>query len=276
MLRHAGPDDRPTLIALALAEDAAWSGASPVSEAEAGDLIDAYPLGVLVEDAGQVVGYAAVDAGGGTLLAIDPAVGAGPVLAELVPWLEVRGGREVASYARDAQRRAWLQAQGFAEQRAVFDLHRALEPPLPPATLTVAVDPYRPGVDDEAVHALIIVDADWASVPGHTARPLDAWRSLFGPEHRGWVARRDGRPIGWVIGRVFDDGRGWIQQLAVARDARGNGLGRGLLLHALADLQAAGATSFALGVQGENASAIALYRDIGFTVEREWRAYARA
>ena len=92
---------------------------------------------------------------------------------------------------------------------------------------------------------------------------------------RGWVARRDGRPVGWVAGRVFEDGRGWIEQLAVARSARGLGLGRALLLHSLAELRTRGATSLALGVQAENEHAIGLYRDVGFEVEREFRVYSK-
>ncbi len=134
---------------------------------------------------------------------------------------------------------------------------------------------YRPGADDLAVHALIYVDAAWAEVPGHTALAPAAWRSLLTPEYRGWVARRDERPVGWVAGRVFPDGRGWVEQLAVARAERGRGLGRALLLHALADLRSRGATSYALGVQAENEHAIGLYRDVGFEPEREWRVYAR-
>ena len=98
---------------------------------------------------------------------------------------------------------------------------------------------------------------------------------MISPQYRGWIARRDGRPAGWVAGRVYADGRGWIQQIAVARSARGAGLGRALLLHALAELRAGGATSFGLGVQAANAAAIGLYRDIGFTVTREWRIFVR-
>jgi ribosomal protein S18 acetylase RimI-like enzyme len=74
---------------------------------------------------------------------------------------------------------------------------------------------------------------------------------------------------------VFTDGRGWIQQLAVARPARGAGLGRALLLHSLAELCSQGATTLAIGVQAENEHAIGLYRDVGFEVTREWRVYAR-
>ena len=112
-------------------------------------------------------------------------------------------------------------------------------------------------------------------MPGHSERSLEAWRSSLTPEYRGWIARREGRAVGWVAGRVFSDGRGWVEQLAVARSARGAGLGRALLLHSLAELHERGATSLALGVQGENENAIGLYRDVGFDVEREWRVYSR-
>jgi ribosomal protein S18 acetylase RimI-like enzyme len=156
-------------------------------------------------------------------------------------------------------------------------LQRGTDQPLAPTVWPngVAIARYRPGEDDEAVHALIYVDAAWAEVPGHTQRSLEAWRSTLTPDDRGWVARRDGRPIGWVAGRVFSDGRGWVEQLAVARPARGLGLGRALLLHALAELHQRGATTLALGVQGENENAIGLYRAVGFEVEREWRVYSR-
>jgi ribosomal protein S18 acetylase RimI-like enzyme len=137
------------------------------------------------------------------------------------------------------------------------------------------VAPCRRGEDDDAVHALIYVDAAWGAVPGHTRLSLEAWRSMLTPDYRGWVAHRDGRPVGWVVGRVFSDGRGWIQQIAVARAARGIGLGRALLLHSLAELRSRGATSLALGVQAENENAIGLYWDVGFEIAREWRVYAR-
>jgi GNAT superfamily N-acetyltransferase len=38
------------------------------------------------------------------------------------------------------------------------------------------------------------------------------------------------RPVGVATGQVFSDGTCWIQQLAVARAARGQGLARALLL----------------------------------------------
>lgn len=71
--------------------------------------------------------------------------------------------------------------------------------------------------DDAAVHALIYVDAAWASVPGHLYRD------------------------------------------------------RELLLHGLADLEAAGATGLALDAVAANDAALRLYRSVGLAVRRERR-----
>jgi len=278
VLRPATPADRRDLIALALAQDAAWSGAPAVSEEEAGEFVDAHRAGVIFERDGRVAGYAAVGEDSGSILLLDPGEDPAPALEVLVAWLGERGSHEVDTYAADTPRIAWLEAHGFAHRGSAFDLQRGIDPPLPPAVwpATTAVARYRPGEDDEAVHALIYVDAAWGEVPGHTERSLEGWRSRLTPEARGWIARRDGRPVGWVVGRVFGDGRGWVGQIAVARYARRRGLGRALLLHSLADLGAGGATSFALGVQAANEHALGLYRDVGFEIEREYRFYARA
>jgi ribosomal protein S18 acetylase RimI-like enzyme len=278
MLHPSTPADRSDLVALALAEDAAWSDAPEVSAEEAGEFIDHHSgLGVVFKRDGRVAGYAAVGEGGRTILLVDPDEDPGPALDALVAWLGDHGHHEIDTYANDARRIAWLEAHGFTHRRSSFDLHRGINPPLARAVwpTAVVIARYRPGVDDDAVHALIYVDAAWGEVPGHTTLALEAWRSMLTPDYRGWVARRYGQPVGWVVGRVFSDGRGWIGQLAVARSARGLGLGRALLLHSLAELRSRGATSLALGVQAENEHAIGLYRDVGLEIEREWRVYAR-
>jgi ribosomal protein S18 acetylase RimI-like enzyme len=277
MIRRATPADRPALVALALAEDAAWSGAAAVSAEEVGEFIDSCEPGAIFERDGAVAGYAATGEGGQTILLVDPGGDPEPALEALVAWLGERGHHELDSYGRDARRIAWLEANGFTHRRSSFDLQRGADPPLAAAIWPSGIEiaRYRPGEDDEAVHGLIYVDAAWAEVPGHRQRSPEAWRSMLTPEHRGWVARRDGRPVGWVAGRMFGDGRGLVEQLAVARSARGRGLGRALLLRSLAELRERGAASFALGVQGENESAVGLYRGVGFEVEREWHVYAR-
>lgn len=277
MLRPATPTDRPDVIALALAEDAAWSDAPAVSADEVGEFVDSRASGAIFERDGRAAGYAAGGEGGETILLVDPADDPAPALEALIGWLGERGYDRVDGYARDTRRIAWLEANGFTHRGSFFDLHRGTDPPPPAAVWPdgVAVVRHRPGDDDVAVHALIYVDAAWDEVPGHAPRSLDLWRSTITPEYRCWVARHDERPVGWVAGRVFDDGRGWVDQLAVARSARGIGLGRALLLHSLADLCSLGATTLATGVQGANETAIRLYRDVGFEVDREWRSYTR-
>ena len=275
MLRPATPADRSDLIALARAEDSASSGEPAVSAEEASEWVDFYDHGVIFERDGRVAGYAAVGAGGETILLADPGEPV-PALEALTPWLGERGHHEVDTYAGDVQRIAWLEARAFTHKRSFFELKRGIDRPLAPPfwPTEVTIARYRPGEDDDAVYALVYTDAAWGQVPGHTHQPLSAWRSMLTPDYRGWIARRDGHPVGWVVGRVFPDGRGWIQQVAVARSARGLGLGRALLLHSLAELRSLGATSLALGVQAANENAIDLYRDIGFQVAREWRVYA--
>jgi ribosomal protein S18 acetylase RimI-like enzyme len=273
-LRPATPADRPVAIALGLAEDAAWSGAEPVSEEEAGEFVDSYEPGVVFELDGRATGYAGTREGGGSLLLADPAH-ALPALEALVAWLGERGHRRIESNERDTERIAWLEAHGFRHLYSAFDLNRDVDPPPPAAEWPEGVElaRYDPAADAEAAHALIYVDAAWAEVPGHVDRSLEKWQAGMAGYHA-WVARRDGRPVGIVAARVFEDGRGWVEQLAVARTARGQGLGRALLLHSLDELAGLGATSLALGVQGANETAIRLYRGVGFRVDRAWRSYA--
>ena len=223
-----------------------------------------------------MAGYAAAGEGGRTIVVVDPGDGAESALEALVAWLGERGHHELDSYGRESRRIAWLESNGFTHRRSFFDLQGGIETSLAPAVWPtgVAIARYRHGEEDEAVHALIHVEAAWAEVPGHTQRSLEAWRSTLTPEYSGWVARRGGRPVGWVAGRVFERRARRVEQLAVARCAHALGLGRALLLHSLAELHKRAATSLALGVQGENG--FGLYRDVGFEVEREWRVSSRA
>ncbi|MBJ7330399.1 MAG: GNAT family N-acetyltransferase [Solirubrobacteraceae bacterium] len=276
MLRPATAADRADLVALVIAEDAAWSSGPTPSAEEAAEYVDQCAPGMVFERDGRVAGYAAVGEGGDAILLADPDVDPGPALEPLVAWLREQGQDELDTYAADEKRIAWFEAHGFAHRRSVFDLHRGVAPSLPPPAWPdgISLAPYRAGTDDAGAYDLIYVDAAWDEVPGHNHRPLDAWLAMFTPEYDGWIARRGEQPVGWISGRLFEDRRGWIQQLAVARSERGRGLGRALLLHALGALCEQGATSLALGVQGENDGAVRLYRDVGFAVTCEWRVYA--
>ena len=279
-LRSATDGDRDAVFALGVAEESAWFGAAEVSAEEVGEWIrdeGGMAPGVLaVDDAGRVRGFASPGRHEAVFLA-EPAC-TDAVAEELLPWLlERRGVVELMAFAGDAARVAAFERHGLHHLRSSFSLARAdAAGPLPAAAFPegVEVARYRLGEADETVHRLIYVDAAWASVAGHAERDLEGWREIVRRGRSTFLARRDGRPVGWVAGRLLDNGRGWVDTLAVATSERRRGVGRALLLHALADLQRAGARGLGLGVEAENESALGLYRSVGLAVEREWQIYA--
>jgi ribosomal-protein-alanine N-acetyltransferase len=86
-------------------------------------------------------------------------------------------------------------------------------------------------------------------------------------------AATDEGPVvaGYVVADLtpnFGRDIGHVKDLAVREEFRGAGLGRLLLRHALASLEARGATVTRLEVRASNDAAIALYRDHGFEHRR--------
>ena len=95
-------------------------------------------------------------------------------------------------------------------------------------------------------------------------------RSLARPGVALYLARLDGEAAGGVRTAV-QDGEGWITALGVTPACRGRGLGRRLLLGAVAALRAAGAWPILLEVATDNPAALGLYHACGF---RQISAYA--
>jgi ribosomal protein S18 acetylase RimI-like enzyme len=281
-IRSVADGDRDAIFALGVAEEVAWFGQAEISAEEIGEWIEeegGVASGVVaVDDAGTVRGFAAPGRHQAVFLA-DP-TRTSLLGDELLPWLRER--REVVrlmTFAGDVARVAAFERHGLRHLRSSFSMVRADSVgPVPVAAFPegVAVAPYTFGDDDQAVHRLIYVDAAWASVPGHAGRDFDQWLAMARRCRSGFLARRDGRPVGWVAGRVLASGRGSVDTLAVAMSERHRGLGRALLLHAFADLQLAGTRELTLGVEAENAAALGLYRSVGLEVEHEWRIYATA
>lgn len=282
MLRAATDEDRAAVLALGVAEETAWFGAAEVSAEEVGEWVDeegGLAAGVVTLGPGaEVLGFVSPGRFGTVLLA-DP-THTDATMDDLIPWLlGRRADAKVLTFAGDAARVAALERHGLRHERSTFTLARpAAAGPLPDAAFPDGVDvaPYRLGEDDEAVHRLIYRDAEWAAVPGHTERDFERWRELAATNTALILARRDGRPAGWVTGRVLDSGRGYVPTLAVATADRGRGLGRALLVRACAELQRSGAEGLTLDVEASNETALGLYRSVGFDVEREWRILARA
>ncbi len=89
----------------------------------------------------------------------------------------------------------------------------------------------------------------------------------FCPQATWLVAGRDGC-VGTVQGVRDDDGLGAIQNLGVLPEYRGQGVGRALLLQALAGFRSAGVVRAFLEVTADNAGAVRMYRTLGFRCTR--------
>jgi mycothiol synthase len=289
MLRHPTPDDADAVLAVIVARDVAdlgrpdytledlhadWTlpGVDPASDAW------------VVQEGERLVGYAFLDDRGAALISVAPDAegrGIGTALREAAEQRAVeRGEALVRQYIPVANEpaRALLLDAGYWPVHHYFRMRIGLAG-APPAPDSVGVRPFDPERDDEAVH--LLVQEAFAQIEGNVAQTLDSWRAAK-IARRGWdpalwlLAEDDDGLVGVVLCERWEGGIGYVDSLAVAERARGQGLGRALLLHAMADLRDRGATSLALGVQGANESAVGLYRDVGFEVEREWRSYARA
>jgi ribosomal protein S18 acetylase RimI-like enzyme len=153
--------------------------------------------------------------------------------------------------------------------------------PFPAAPEGVELEPFDSATDWEEWHS--IFNASFADHWGHERRSLEDFRAavetMDEPELDRWrFARVDGRRAGvcQASGRYSDRGGGWILNLGVLREARGRGVGRYLLEHALAAYAADGRTWAGLGVDTENVSgALRLYESVGMTPALQIDAYER-
>jgi ribosomal protein S18 acetylase RimI-like enzyme len=282
--RPASPEDLPAATELARRADTAWFGAPERDQDEIGEYFEQvadFETGSrMFFDGGRLVAVALrndTDAWFET----DPDQEVTRRVSDaLIGWYAGFDKPKMEALDRNFAMRSALEAHGWRHQRSSFELMREVTD-----GWTLDVPSYPPGVevrdfsrdDAEAMYHLIYVDAGWADVPGHPHREFEGWRSLFitestAPEQQ-VLAWRGDRLVGVSIGRIFSDGMGWIAQLAVARNERGNGLGRALLLDALRLRRDGGATMLGLQVQADNRNALNLYLDAGLHIDREWMEY---
>ena len=286
-LRAPTEGDVPAISQVVDAQDTAWWG-EPDGDIDdvrheldrverAMGSLEAGARVALVE--GRLVGVALAVGHGHTSVAVDPNVAeVSATRLALIRWLAAFDHVEIESPATDGDRLSELASVGFVPYRSSFELERPgdVELPRPRWPDGIVPVPFRLGIDDEELYAMIY--SFWTDVVGHTARPIDEWRSaiLAGP----WfdadlivIARSDdgdGPIVGCSLGRTFTGDVGWVSQLGVARSARGLGLGRAILIEACRRLNRLHPRIIGLGVEAENANALGLYRSVGFEVSREW------
>jgi mycothiol synthase len=234
----------------------------------------------IAEDGGGPVGYALLDDRGAVLVTVPPAHegrGVGKLLREAAETRAARRGEAlIRQYVPKVNERArvHLLDAGYWPAYSYFRMRMELaQAAAPPEELVVR--PFSRGPDDAPVHAL--VEEAMAGVPGNEPRSLESWQAAKvdkeGWDPNLWLLHEDADGLaGVVLCERWEEGIGYVDYLAVAARARGQGLGRGLLLHGLAALRDAGLGVAELSVQGENASATALYESVGmrpaWTIER--------
>jgi mycothiol synthase len=284
-LRAPEQSDAPAVLDLIIARDIADLGKPDYTlEDVRGDWsapgIDLARDAWIAEDDGRALGYALLDDRGAALITVPPANegrGVGTALRRAAEQrASERGAVLVRQYVPTSNEpaRSHLLDAGYWPAYSYFRMRIDLDDaPPPPSDLPVRQ--FSRGPDDAPVHGL--VEEAMAGVPGNEPRSLESWQAAKvdkeGWDPSLWLLYEDPDGLaGVVLCERWEDGVGYVDYLAVAARARGRGLGRGLLLHGLASLRAAGLTVAELSVQGENAGATRLYESVGmspvWTIER--------
>lgn len=191
-----------------------------------------------------------------------------------------RGARTVRTDVLGGDERAaeLFRLRGYQPVKRFYELVGDLDAP-PPQPLWpdgIAVAPFHR--DDAAAFHAALEEAfagDW----GFVTMPFADWFQLrveLADTSLYFVARDGDEIAGVVRCEPERHGIGWVGALAVREPWRGRGLGRALLLHALAAFYERGRRRVGLGVDADNSTgALSLYESVGMKVVAEELVYER-
>ncbi|WP_263355031.1 GNAT family N-acetyltransferase [Acidicapsa acidisoli] len=136
----------------------------------------------------------------------------------------------------------------------------------PTSAPTIEIRALLPGDDAIAFRTL---NEEW--IARYFSLEAPDIETLGDPEttilHKGgsiFMVYADSLPVGCVALIPLDQGVYELSKMAVTPQLRGRGLGRRLLLHAIAQARLLGATSLFLGSNTRLADAVHLYESVGF------------
>ena len=190
------------------------------------------------------------------------------------------GARVTAQEVSDNERAAiaLLERDGYTRRWDSWAFEIALNEE-PPATVVApgyAIRDFVPGKDERAVYA--VIQRAFGEWPEHEPSRFEDWSAMvfghpdFEPELLG-VAVQGETVVGAVL--LIEDGeQGWVDQLAVAREHRGNGLGMALLMHAFRLARRRGRGSCGLGTDSRT-GARGLYERVGMRVRKTFGEYSK-
>ncbi|MBZ9979344.1 GNAT family N-acetyltransferase [Mesorhizobium sp. BR-1-1-10] len=130
---------------------------------------------------------------------------------------------------------------------------------------------FRPAEPADAAAIRDIVRAayaKWVPVIGREPLPMRADYEKAIAEHRFDLAVEDGRIVGMIETTLADDHL-WIENVCVAPEAQGRGIGRLLLERAEIKAREAGRNELRLLTNGAFEANVSLYKRHGYTVDRE-------
>jgi GNAT superfamily N-acetyltransferase len=282
-----GPDDVDAVTAVWRAAQEHDDGDAEVTRADVVGCLGRPSLvlerdTVGVRDGGALVGFA-MQVGRLTFAQVAPSFRGRGIGTWLLEWTQQAAratgaaatAQAVSAQAHDAI--ALLESHGYTRRWDdwMFEIALDAEPPAPVLPPGYAIRTFEPGRDERTVHALI--ERAFSEWPDYHALSFEDWRAMA-LERPGFtpallsVLVQDA-VVGAVL-MVDDEGEGWIEQLAVAREHRGRGLGGALLQHAFRSAWDRGSRRCGLATD-ERTGARALYEHVGMEVRRTFHEYVK-
>jgi GNAT superfamily N-acetyltransferase len=241
---------------------------------------------VVVEAQGEIVAHAEVFRGWRAEANVHPAWRGRRIGTWLLEWTEGRaravGSARVGQTLDDANRGAiaLLRSHRYSPRHSSWmleiDLREAATSPALPEGVTLR--DFERGRDDETVYR--VIDDAFDEWPDREPSTFDDWapRTIDWPGFEPWLlplAVSENEVVGAAHLIDYAGDLGWVNQLAVRRDARNRGIARALLGHAFAEFRLRGKKRCGLSTDSRT-GALALYERVGMHVTRSYTHYARA
>jgi ribosomal protein S18 acetylase RimI-like enzyme len=291
-LREATAEDAERILELITISDIARVGEpeTTITAIETDFASHGYRGAVLDDAAGSLAGYAWVDhPPGHSLVAGDIVARPGAEMAvseQLLRWLRAAAsglgdGLELHVFADTDE----LGKQAMYESVGGTVIRHSYRMAIETAGMTFGAPPLRDGVeirpvageaDLRTMHA--VVDTAFLDHFGHEREPYDHWlqhsaQGVYADLSLWWLATVVGEPAAGLYGGILP-ASGYVDTLGTLRAYRGLGLGRALLLTALAEYERRGVGKVTLGVDATNPTgAVHLYESVGMRIEHEGLRY---